>query len=98
MKGTWFLPEKDKRRALERLETPHIMKIMTALKVKGDVGLSNAEIDSLLGTASQWLIFWDLRELTSLGIIEFHVHLFGEAGTYRLTLLGRSILDEIQGA
>jgi len=26
------------------------------------------------------------------------VHLFGEAGTYRLTLLGRSILDEIQGA
>jgi hypothetical protein len=98
MKGTWSWPEKDRRGALEKLKTPHILAILTALKAKGKDGLSNAEIDSLLGTASQWLIFWELRELTALGIVEFDVQLFGEPGKYRLTEAGFSILQEIQEA
>jgi hypothetical protein len=98
MKGVWLWPETDRKNALEKLRTPHILRILKALKDKGRDGLSNAEIDSLLGTASQWLIFWDLRELTALGVIEFDVQLFGEAGKYRLTQDGLSILQEIKEA
>lgn len=98
MKGTWLLPENDRKAALEKLKTPHILRILEALKAKGKDGLSNAEIDSLLGTESQWLIFWDLRELMALGVVEFDVQLFGEAGKYRLTPAGPSILQEIQEA
>jgi len=96
MKGTWLIPENDRKAALERLKTPHVLRILDALKDKGEDGLSNPEVDSLLGTESQWLIFWDLRELMALGMVEYEVQLFGEAGKYRLTPAGRAILQEIQ--
>jgi hypothetical protein len=97
MKGVWSLPEKDRKQALEKLKTPHILRVLTALKEKREAGLSNAEVDSLLGTASQWLIFWDLRELLALGVVDFDVQFFGEPGKYRLTEAGLGILQEIQG-
>jgi DNA-binding HxlR family transcriptional regulator len=96
MKGTWLWPENDRRKALEKLKTPHVMRMLTALKAKEKEGLSNAELDSLLGTSSQWLIFWELRELMALGLVEFDVHPFGEPGKYRLTEKGLSTLQEFE--
>lgn len=79
---------------MDKLKTPHILGILAALK-SNQSGLSNAEIDSILGTASQWLIFWDLRELMSLGMVEYEAELFGEPGKYRLTQFGLSVLEQI---
>jgi hypothetical protein len=75
-----------------------MMTIMKTLKAKEDVGLSNAEIDSLLETSSQWLVFWDLRELMALGVVEYETHFFGEPGKYKLTKQGLSILQELESA
>jgi hypothetical protein len=95
MRGAWTWQEKEKHQIIDRLKTPRMLGILTALK-GNESGLSNAEIDSILGTASQWLIFWDLRELMSLGIVEYKVELFGEPGKYHLTQLGLSVLQQIR--
>lgn len=95
MQGIWSWSKEDRERTLLKLKEPGVMTIMTALKEKNDIGLSNAEIDSLLQTSSQWLIFWDLRELTALGVIVFDVQYFGEPGKYKLTDFGRSVLTEL---
>lgn len=95
MRGVWSWPDGDKERVLEKLRSPSTMKIMTTLKERGEKGLSNAEVDSLLGASSQWLVFWDLRELLALDVVEFEVQLFGEPGKYRLTESGRSVLEEL---
>jgi len=70
--------------------------MLTALKERKEKGLSNAEVDSLLRVSSQWLVFWDLRELLALNIVEFDVQFFGEPGRYRLTESGLQILAEIE--
>lgn len=80
---------------MRTLRSPTMMKIMKALKAEGETGLSNAEIDTLLETSSQWLVFWDLRELLALGVVEFDTQLFGEPAKYRLTKLGLSVLEEL---
>jgi DNA-binding HxlR family transcriptional regulator len=71
-------------------------QIVTLLKERVKDGLSNAEIDSALGTASQWIIYSRLRKLVELGIIEYEVQLFGEAGKYHLTQKGLSVLDHMK--
>jgi hypothetical protein len=96
MRGVWLWPEKDRQKILDRLNVPYIITILGMLKERSETGLSNAEIDSLLGTASQWLIFWNLRELISLGIVQYIPELFGEPGKYRLTEFGRAVLEEIK--
>jgi hypothetical protein len=69
---------------------------MTALaKVKE--GLSNSELDDALGDNSNWRTLWAVRQLTSLGFIEFEVDLFGGPARYRLTELGRNGLSTITG-
>lgn len=95
MRGVWTWQEKEKQQIMDKLKTPQMLGILTALKDK-ESGLSNAEIDSMLGTASQWLIFWDLRELMSLGMVEYRAELFGEPGKYHLTQLGLSILQQMR--
>ncbi|MDG6920395.1 MAG: hypothetical protein JRN59_02560 [Nitrososphaerota archaeon] len=95
MKGIWAAPEDDKNRELAKLLTPQMVLILKALRGKLDVGLSNAEIDSQLGAGSQWIVFWGLRELMALDIIEFDVHLFGEPGKYRLTQTGVSVAESL---
>jgi hypothetical protein len=95
MRGVWSWSDKDRTDVLKKLKTPHILRILTALKeTKG--GLSNAEVDSLLRTASQWVIFWDLRELIALDIVKFDVQLFGEPGKYHLTDSGLSVIEELE--
>jgi hypothetical protein len=95
MKGVWLPPEAGKGREIAKLLTPQMVQILKALKDESHVGLSNAEIDSLLGTASQWVVFWGLRELLALNLIEFQVQLFGEPGKYRLTQTGVSVTQTL---
>jgi len=97
MEGIWSWPAEDRERTLQKLRSPNILKILTALKERGEKGLSNAEVDSLLGASSQWLVFWDLRELLALHIVEFDVQFFGEPGRYRLTESGLAVLEELRG-
>jgi len=85
MRGLWVATDNI---SLRKLKGPHITKIMTALKQKGNDGLSNAQIDATLNTASQWLIFWELRELIALGLVKYEVQPFGEPGKYILTEKG----------
>lgn len=85
MEGLWLATDDA---SLRRLKGPHIAKIMAALKAKGKDGLSNAEIDSTLNTASQWLTFWELRELIALGLVKYEVQPFGEPGKYVITEKG----------
>ncbi len=80
---------------MRMLRSPTMMKMMTALKAKGDTGLSNAEIDALLEASSQWWVFWNLRELLALEVVEFDVQFFGEPAKYKLTKLGLSVLEEL---
>ena len=98
MKGDWSWSEQDRSSILQKLRTSSRITILRALKAKDDVGLSNAEIDSLLETSSQWLVFWELRELMALGVAKYEVQFFGEPGKYKLTESGLSILKELESA
>lgn len=92
MKGLW-IPSDERKPA--QIHGPHVDRILTALKRKDETGLSNAEIDSLLGTASQWLIFWEMRELLAAGLVKYEVQPFGEAGRYRLTEKGLRFAERL---
>jgi hypothetical protein len=93
MKGFWLSADDDGPGSKKRPAGRHIAGILSALKAKGKEGLSNAEIDSLLGTASQWLIFWEMRELVAQGIVRYDVHLFGEPSKYILTDKGLALVE-----
>ena len=50
---------------------------------------------SALRTWSQWVIQGQLTKLLGLGLIEYRVQLFGEAGRYVITPLGEAVLLEV---
>jgi len=60
-----------------------------AALAKSKDGLSNAEMDDVIADNSNWMTLWVVRQLTSLGFIEFKVDFFGEPAKYKLTELGR---------
>jgi hypothetical protein len=64
---------------------------------KSKEGLSNAELDDVTGDSSNWMTLWVIRQLTSLGFIEFRVDLFGNPAKYELTELGRNALSMMTG-
>jgi hypothetical protein len=64
---------------------------------KSKEGLSNAELDDVIGDNSEWMTLWVIRQLTALGFIEMKVDLFGDPAIYRLTELGRKALSMIMG-
>ncbi len=97
--GLWVWPS-DPRAQKKTLRlvagSQHLVQAMSAI-VKSKEGLSNAELDDVIADNSTWMTLWVVRQLTSLGFIEFKVDLFGEAATYRLTDLGRNALSTITG-
>lgn len=98
-KGQWVWPmdPRAQRRVLKRVaENPHLVQAMTAIGKAKD-GLSNSELDDAVGDNSEWMTLWVIRQLTSLGFLEFKVDLFGEAAKYKLTDLGRTALSTITG-
>jgi hypothetical protein len=65
--------------------------------MKRTEGLSNAELDDLTSNNSGWMTISVMRELLSLGLVEYQVDLFGNPGRYALTDLGRNVMQKITG-
>jgi len=72
------------------------MAALTAIG-KSREGLSNAELDDAINDSSEWTTLWVVRQLTSLGFIEFKVDYFGNPARYQLTEAGRTALSTITG-
>lgn len=96
-KGLWVWPSdsKEQGRILQKIvDSAHLMATLAGLAKSKD-GLSNTELDDLLATSSNWIALWPVRELTSLGFIEYKVDIFGGPGRYIVTELGRNALSTI---
>jgi hypothetical protein len=97
--GLWLWPadEREQRRTLSTVaSSPHLVKAMELLaKSKG--GLSNSELGDLAADSSEWLTLWTVRQLTSLGFVEYSVDFFGGPAHYKLTELGKTAFGAVTG-
>jgi hypothetical protein len=93
----WASDERTQRRLIKRVsESKHMMVALEAI-MKREEGLSNAELDDLISDNSNWMTLWVMRQLLSLGLVEYQVDLFGNSGRYTLTNLGRDTLQKLKG-
>jgi hypothetical protein len=76
--------------------SPHLMAAMNALG-KSKEGLSDAEINEAINDTSEWTTLWVVRQLTSLGFIEYKVDFFGNPAKYQLTDQGQQALSILTG-
>jgi hypothetical protein len=98
-KGLWIWPsdQNAQRMVLRKVaESKQLVSAMAAI-AKSKEGLSNAELDDVIGDNSEWLTLNAVRQLTSLGFVEFKVDFFGGPAKYQLTDRGRSALSMITG-
>jgi hypothetical protein len=96
--GLWVWPAdpKKQRRVLRKLSNNK--NLMTVLKaVQSKEGLSNAQIDDLIGDNSEWLTVWVVRQLMSAGFVQYRTDLFGGPGIYLITDLGRQAVQWLSG-
>lgn len=98
-KGLWVWPSdpREQRRTLRRIAQSERLVAALAGIAKSKEGMSNAELDELLNDNSNWMTLWSVRQLLSLGFIEYKVDLFGGPGRYSATELGRNALSVISG-
>ena len=92
--GLWVRPSdpKSQGKALRMVsQAPHLIPALTAIS-KSKEGMSNSELDELIADSSEWMTLWIIRQLTSLGFIEYKVDLFGGPARYQVTELGRAAL------
>ncbi len=97
--GFWVWPAdlRERRKVLIKVAgTGQLVKALSSI-AKSKAGLSNSELDDLIADNSAWMTLWVVRQLTSLGFIEYKVDLFGEAAKYQITELGRNALAFITG-
>ncbi len=95
--GLWIWPPdaKSQQKVLRTVAaSPQLVNAMTFL-MKSKEGLSNSELDDLTADNSNWMTLWTLRQLTSLGFVEYRVDFFGGPARYNLTELGRNTLGTI---
>jgi hypothetical protein len=93
----WASDERTQRRITKRVsQSKHLMAALEAIQKRKE-GLSNAELDDLTSDNSSWITLSVMRELLSMGLVEYQVDLFGNPGRYTLTDLGRGILQRITG-
>jgi hypothetical protein len=98
MRGIWVWPAepKEQDRTLQKiLREDELVAVLIAL-TNNPEGLSNPQLDRLLTNNSQWRTLSHMKELMALGFVDYHVQLFGDAGRYQLTELGRAIVSRIQ--
>ena len=98
-KGLWVWPPdpRGQRRALSLVaSSPHLMAALTALG-KSKEGMSNAEINEAINDTSEWTTVWVVRQLTSLGFIEYRVDYFGNPARYQLAEQGQHALSILTG-
>lgn len=100
MRGIWTWPAEPKEQegVLRQIAKEDQLILILAALTKSPGGLSNAQLDSLLGNNSQWRTLAHMKELIALGFVEYHVQFFGEAGKYELTQLGKMVTSKLQGA
>ncbi len=98
-KGLWLWPSESKAQRKVLMKVAAAQRLVQAMGAiaKSKEGLSNSELDDILADNSNWMTVWVVRQLTSLGFIEFKVHFFGEPAGYRMTELGTSALSLITG-
>jgi hypothetical protein len=99
MKGLWVWPPdpRGQRRVLRVVSaSPHLMAAIAALG-KSKEGMSNAEISEAINDTAEWTTLWVVRQLTSLGFVDFKVDLFGNPARYQLTELGLTALSILTG-
>ena len=77
-------------------ESPHLVAGLTAIAKSKD-GLSDSELAEAINDTSEWTTLWVIRQLTSLGFIEYKVDLFGNPARYQATDQGRVALATITG-
>jgi hypothetical protein len=98
-KGLWVWPSdpRGQRRTLRQVaSSPHLLAALVALG-KSKEGMSNAELDEAIKDSSEWTTLWVVRQLTSLGFLEFKVDFFGNPARYQLTEAARSALATLTG-
>jgi len=98
-KGPWVMASDERTQRRITKEVSQSKRLLTALMaiMKRTEGLSNAELDDLTSDNSSWMTITVMRELLSLGLVEYRVDLFGNPGRYTLTDLGRTIIQNITG-
>ncbi len=97
--GLWVWPSdtKAQQKVLRMVAgSPQLLHAMTFLS-KNKEGLSNSELDDLMADNSNWMTLWTVKQLTSLGFVEYKVDFFGGPARYQLTELGRNALGTISG-
>lgn len=98
-KGLWVWPSdaRGQRRVLKKVAaSPHLASALTAIG-KSKEGMSNAELDDTINDSSEWTTLWVVRQLTSLGFVDFKVDFFGNPAKYQLSELGRAALAVVTG-
>lgn len=98
-KGVWVWPSDPKlqRKLLRKVAgSEHLMAAMAAL-AKSKEGMSDSELADVVTDGSEWPTLWVVRQLTSLGFVEYKVDFFGNAAKYQLTEPGRVALSKITG-
>ena len=91
-KGIWVWPSDPRGQGsvLRKVAaSPHLMAAMAAL-TKSKEGMSNTELDDAINESSVWTTLWVIRQLTSLGFLEYKVDFFGNPARYELTDQGRA--------
>ncbi len=76
--------------------SPHLMNALGAM-TKSKNGMSNPELDDAINESSEWTTLWVVRQLTSLGFVEYKVDLFGNPARYHLTDQGWAAYSAITG-
>jgi hypothetical protein len=97
--GLWVWPSdaKAQQDVLRKVAaSPHFLRVMTSLASNNE-GLSNSELTDLTSDNSNWTTLWTVRQLTSLGFVEYKVDFFGGPARYQLTELGRNAFGMIAG-
>jgi len=98
-KGVWVWPPdtKGQRKVLRTVAaSPHLRAAMASI-AKSKEGLSNAELADAIDDTSEWTTLWVVRQLTSLGFLDFKVDFFGNPARYQLNEAGRVALAMITG-
>src|SRR5271157_1304584 len=98
-KGLWIWPSDQNAQRMVLRKVAESKQLVSAIGAiaKSKEGLSNAELDDVIGDNSEWLTLNFVRQLTSLGFVELKVDFFGGPARYQLTDRGRSALPVITG-
>jgi hypothetical protein len=98
-RGIWIWPSgpRGQHAVLRKVaQNQHLMAALNPL-AKSKEGLSNAELDDVMGDSSEWITLWAINQLTSLGFIEVKVDFFGGPAKYQLTDLGWNAYSALTG-